>query len=155
VIVDLLDVTGRTFAAFIEALPLHDPALFPVSWAGENESENWMDIGREYTEWWHQQMQIRDAAGAPLLLDAKWLAPLLEISVRAIRTSTPTLLIIDEYQFSFGGDGTPAVTIRTDADTAWRMLFNALSREEIAARVRIEGDVGAAEAVVGARSVIV
>ena len=73
VIVDLLDVTGHTFAAFIATLPLRERAYIPVSWAGENESENWMDIGREYTEWWHHQMQIRDAVGAPLLLEAKWL----------------------------------------------------------------------------------
>jgi uncharacterized protein (TIGR03083 family) len=154
VIVDLLDVTGRTFAAFIETLPLHERAHFPVSWAGENESENWMDIGREYTEWWHHQMQIRDAVGAPLLLDAKWLTPLLDISVRAIQASPPALLIVDDYQFSFG-EGAPIVTIRTDADTAWRMLFNALSREEIAARVTIEGDAEAARGVLNARSVIV
>src|SRR5258705_27179 len=89
VIVDLLDVTGRTFAAFIETLPLHERAHFPVSWAGEDESQNWMDIGREYTEGWHHQMQIRDAVGAPLLLDAKWLTPLLSLSVRAIRPSAP------------------------------------------------------------------
>jgi hypothetical protein len=155
VIVDLLDVTGRTFAAFIEPLPLHERAHFSVSWAGEDESQNWMDIGREYTEWWHHQMQIRDAVGAPLLLDAKWLAPLLDISVRAIRPSAPALLIVDGAQFALGPDGPPIVTIRTDADTAWRMLFNALSREEVAARVIIEGDAEAARAVVDARSVIV
>jgi hypothetical protein len=99
-------------------------------------------------------MQIRDAVGAPLLLETTWFEPLLKISVRAIQTSAPALLEIDDYRFTFG-DGAPVVTIRTDADTAWRMLFNALSREEIAARVTIEGDVAAAEAVVGARSVMV
>ena len=155
VIVDLLDVTGPTSIAFLESLPLHDRAIFGVAWAGESESENWFDIGREYTEWWHHQMQIRDSVGAPLLLEAKWLEPLLKISVRAIRTSVPTLLVTDDYRFMLGPEGAPAVTVRTDADTAWRMLYNALSREEIAARVRIEGDVRAAEAVVGARSVMV
>jgi hypothetical protein len=155
VIVDLLDVTGRTFAAFIETLPLHERAFIPVSWAGEDESQNWMDIGREYTEWWHHQMQIRDAVSAPLLLDAKWFAPLLEISVRAIRPASPALLVVDGYEFALGPEGAPIVTIRADADTAWRMLFNALSREEIAARVTVEGDAEAARTVVDARSVMV
>jgi uncharacterized protein (TIGR03083 family) len=162
VITDLLDATGPTFAAFMESLPLHDRAPIAVAWAGEEESENWMDIGREYTEWWHHQMQIRDAVGAPLLLDAKWFEPLIEISVRAIRTPAATLLEIDEYRFSFvdgailrGATPAPVVTVRTDADTAWRMLFHALSREEIAARVAISGDVAAAEPVIGARSVMV
>jgi len=155
VIVDLLDVTGHTFAAFIATLPLHERAYIPVSWAGENESENWMDIGREYTEWWHHQMQIRDAVGAPLLLDARWFAPLLELSVRAIRPPVPLRFVVDEYSFALGPDGAPAATVRTDADSAWRLLYNALSREEIAARVIIEGDVDAAGAVLDTRSVMV
>jgi len=155
VIVELLDGTGRTFSAFIETLPPHERAYITVAWAGESESQNWMDIGREYTEWWHHQMQIRDAVGAPLLLDARWFAPLLELSVRAIRPPVPLRFVVDEYSFALGPDGAPAATVRTDADSAWRLLYNTLSREEIAARVIIEGDVDAAGAILGARSVMV
>ena len=155
VITELLDVAGRAFVPFIEGLPLRERAPIGVAWAGENESENWFDIGREYTEWWHHQMQIRDAVGAPPLLARRWLEPLLVISVRAIQTSAPTLLEIDDYRFSLGGEGPAAVVVRTDADTAWRMLFNALSPEEIAARVTITGDAALAAPVVGARSVMV
>src|SRR5262245_29155330 len=155
VIVDLLEISGTAVAAFIATLDLHARAPFAVAWAGQSESQNWMDIGREYTEWWHHQMQIRDAVGAPLLLDAKWFEPLIRISVYAIRPSVPTLLLIDGFRFALGPAGEPAVIVRTDADTAWRMLYNALSREEIAARVMIEGDQAEAEAVVRARSVMV
>src|SRR5688500_11268002 len=84
-IVDLLEYIGTQFADFIEGLPPHDKALFAVSWAGEAESRNWMDIGREYTEHWHHQMQIRDATSRPLvLLEPQWMTPLLDISVRAL-----------------------------------------------------------------------
>jgi hypothetical protein len=163
VIVDLLDVTGRTFAAFIEALPLHDRAIFGVAWAGEAESENWFDIGREYTEWWHHQMQIRDAVGAPLLLESKWLDPLLEISVRVFRGIPDTLVFdVDGRAFSVAGGEvyrdaapSPAAIVRTDANTAWRMLYHALSRDEILARVTISGDAAAAEPLLRARSVMV
>jgi uncharacterized protein (TIGR03083 family) len=62
-LVDLLETTGVWVADLLESLPPHEPARFPVSWAGEMESENWMDIGREYTERWHHQAQIRDATG--------------------------------------------------------------------------------------------
>ena len=63
-------------------------AIWPVSWAGEAESENWMDVGREYTERWHHQMQIRDAVAAlPTLLEARWYRPLLDLSVRALAKS--------------------------------------------------------------------
>jgi hypothetical protein len=155
VIVDLLEVSGPAVAAFMETLPLQERAFSPVAWAGESESQNWMDIGREYTEWWHHQMQIRDAVGAPLLLERKWLAPLLDLSVRAIRPSAPLLFVVDDYRFALGPDGPPAATVRTDADSAWRLLYNALSAEEIAARVVIEGDREVAGEVLRARSVMV
>lgn len=164
VIADLLDATGPTFTAFIESLPLHDPAPFGVAWAGESESENWFDIGREYTEWWHHQMQIRDAVGAPLvLLEPRWLEPLLEISVRVFRGIPDTLVFdVDGSRFSVvrgevyrGAAPSPAATVRTDADTAWRMLYHALPRDEILARVTISGDAAAAEPLLRARSVMV
>lgn len=163
VIVDLLDTTGHTFAAFIESLPLHERAPIAVAWAGESQSENWFDIGREYTEWWHHQMQIRDAVGAPLLLEPRWLEPLLEISVRVFRGIPDTVVFdVDGCQFSVvggevhrGAAPSPAATVRTDADTAWRMLFHALSHEEILARVAISGDTAAAEPLLRARSVMV
>ena len=162
VIVELLAVSGPTLAKLMESEPLHERAAISVAWAGQSESENWFDIGREYTEWWHHQMQIRDAVGAPLLLDWQWLEPLLELSVRAIRPSAATLFVVDDFEFSFvdgrifrGATASPTVTVRTDADTAWRLLYNALSGEEIAARVRVEGDAAAAEALLEARSVMV
>jgi uncharacterized protein (TIGR03083 family) len=162
VLVELLEVSGPALAALMESLPLRERAMIAVAWAGETESENWLDIGREYTEWWHHQMQIRDAVGAPLLLERKWFEPLLEISARAFRTSAPTLFEVDGYQFSVvdgelfrGALASPAVTVRTDADTAWRMLYHALSRAEILARVTIEGDATLAEPLLAARSVMV
>src|SRR5438270_2949035 len=83
-LVDLHDVVGRWSVAFVEALDPNADAVFPVAWAGEERSANWMDSGREYTEWWHHQMQIRDAAGrSPLLLERQWLEPLLDFSLRA------------------------------------------------------------------------
>ena len=87
-LVDLLATTGEWAADLLEALPPHDVAIWPVSWAGEAVSENWMDVGREYTERWHHQMQIRDAVAAPpMLLEARWYRPLLELSVRALPKS--------------------------------------------------------------------
>ena len=87
-LVELLATTGEWAADLLEALPPHDVAMWPVSWAGEAVSENWMDVGREYTERWHHQMQIRDAVAAPpTLLEAQWYRPLLDLSVRALPKS--------------------------------------------------------------------
>ncbi len=87
-LVDLLAITGEWTADLLGGLPPHDAAMWPVSWAGETVSENWMDVGREYTERWHHQMQIRDATSAPpTLLEARWYRPLLDLSVRALPKS--------------------------------------------------------------------
>jgi uncharacterized protein (TIGR03083 family) len=163
VLVELLEATGPRSIAFLESLPLHERAIFPVAWAGESESQNWFDIGREYTEWWHHQMQIRDAVGAPLLLEPRWLDPLLELSVRVLRGAPATIVFdVDGRVFSVAGGelfrgaaDDAAATVRTDADTAWRMLYHALPREEILRRVSIEGDADAAEVLIRARSVMV
>lgn len=177
-ITDLLEITGRWVAELVEALPLHDRSIFAVSWAGESVSENWMDTGREYTERWHHQMQIRDAMKLPLLLEPRWLMPLLDISVRALphvyasvaappgtsvaldvhgeTTATWSLVRGDDgWSFMQGRPETPTTTVRIAADDAWRMFYNALSAEALASRVRVSGDIELAAPLLHARSVIV
>ncbi len=147
VLMDLLAVSGPQVAELFRSLPLHGPALFAVSWAGEDASENWMHIGREYTEWWHHQMQIRDAVGAPpILLEEKWLAPLLDISMRVLPHAyrameappdTALVLTVEGASWSlvredagwrvFAGAAEGAATsVVLDADTAWRLLYLSL-----------------------------
>lgn len=85
VIIDLLEQSGREYCAYIKSLPLYEKAVFSVAWAGEEESQNWFHIAREYTEKWHHQQQIRLAVGqAAELLKPKWYLPYLETSVRAL-----------------------------------------------------------------------
>jgi uncharacterized protein (TIGR03083 family) len=84
VLIDLLQYSGPAMARMVADLPPHEPAVFAVDWAGESRSENWFDIGRDYTERWHHQMQIRDAVGAPGLLQPRWIVPLLDLSVRSL-----------------------------------------------------------------------
>lgn len=174
-IVDLLEVTGQWIADLLESLPPHDRSIFPVSWAGEAESENWMDTGREYTERWHHQMQIRDATGRPLLLAPQWMSPLLDISIRALphayrdvdapvgtaivfEVSGPTSgawsLVRREraWQIMSGGADRPRAVVRAPADTAWRLLYNAPVSQS---SVDVEGDAALAAPLLRTRSVIV
>ncbi|HEX2076129.1 MAG TPA: maleylpyruvate isomerase N-terminal domain-containing protein [Longimicrobium sp.] len=178
VITDLLEVTGRWVADYVAALPPHGRALFPVAWAGEDRSENWMDTGREYTERWHHQMQIRDAVGAPGLLQREWLYPLLELSVRALprayaavaaETGTAVVLQVEaegENTWSLvredagwlvyrGAAPDAAARVRMDADTAWKLLFNALPPDAARSRVTVTGDDSLAEPMLRTRSVMV
>jgi uncharacterized protein (TIGR03083 family) len=177
-ITDLLEVAAEWLAADIASLDPHGPAVFPVSWAGESTSENWMDIGREYTEHWHHQMQIRDAVAKPRLLEPKWMAPLLDLSVRALphvyegvaapAGSVVTLEVSGEtsgawsivrdtnrWQLRRGRPAQPDATVSVSADDAWRMFYNALSGDALAQRVKVEGKTDLAAPLLRARSVIV
>ena len=174
-ITDLLEITGAWVADLIESLPPHGRSIFAVSWAGEQDSENWMDTGREYTERWHHQMQIRDAASRPLLLTRQWMAPLLDISVRALphacrHVDAPSgtavaLSVTGEttaawvlqrthagWRLSRNSSGPVSATISMDGDTAWRVFYNAPHDRS---RIRIAGDAALAEPLLRTRSVIV
>jgi len=177
-LVELLELSGGWVIELVNGLPLHGKAIWPVSWAGEDESENWMDVGRQYTERWHHQMQIRDAVGRPLLLQPRWLDPLLDICVRALpvtyrNVSAPAgttirleveatqprswLLAIDGTRWSvIADDGREAAcTIQIEADAAWRLLFNALEPDQARAAMRVSGAERLSRPLLGARSVIV
>ncbi|HEU4388431.1 MAG TPA: hypothetical protein VFV34_11585, partial [Blastocatellia bacterium] len=176
---DLLEITGRWVSELVAALDPHELADISVAWAGEEVSENWMDIGREYTERWHHQMQIRDAVGRPgSLLEQRWVLPLLDLSVRAFPraydgvTADIGAAIVFEveadsncvwtvirddggWQLYRGRATKPAATVRIDADAAWRLLYNALSTNAATARISVSGDPALAQPMLNARSVMV
>ncbi|HEX7282707.1 MAG TPA: maleylpyruvate isomerase N-terminal domain-containing protein [Vicinamibacterales bacterium] len=175
-ITDLIEVTTSWLADVIEAMPPHDAAVFAVSWAGQSASHNWMDTGREYTEHWHHQMQIREATSRPrLLLEPRWMEPLLDISVRALphayrdvaaAAGAAITLIVDgptsgtwtltrdevEWRISAGESDAAKAVVRVAADTVWRILYNAPFDH---GQVRIEGDAALAAPLLATRSVIV
>jgi uncharacterized protein (TIGR03083 family) len=163
VLVDLLDLTGAQLAEFVAGLDPFAPALFSVAWAGEHASLNWLDTGREYTERWHHQQQIREAVGAPLLEQRQWLYPVLDVSARALpfayreveaRPGCAIALVAtgeaggswslrreaEGWRLHSGEPQDPACRIVTDAATAWRVYFKAIEPADAASRVRIEGE---------------
>jgi hypothetical protein len=137
-----------------------------------------MDTGREFTERWHHQMQIRLAAGQPLLMDVSWFHPLLEISVRALRkaysevTAAPNTAVAlqvdgdDRWRWSIvrGVDGWElwrglasgaAATVRLGPDDAWRVFYHAVTPADAVARARIEGNAALTAPLFTARAVMV
>jgi hypothetical protein len=148
VLLDLVKASGRACADVLESVNLMSPALYPVAWANETESLTWMDAGRDYTEKWHHQQQIRHAVGAPLLLDEKWTGPLFELSVKALPRAYAGVsapegasvqvaiegggnwhLVFHESRWELreGGSGRADASIRLSTDQAWRLFYNALS----------------------------
>ncbi len=173
---DLLERSGEWVARHVQALPPDAQAALPVAWAGEESSPNWMDTGREYTERWHHQMQIRDAVRAPGLLQPRWLLPLLELSVRAFRRAYRDVAAPAGTAVAFEVEGAgawsvvreprgfvvlrgraprPAAAAVVDPDTAWRLLYNALTPEAARARVRATGDASLLAPLLAARAVMV
>ena len=145
----------------------------------EDRSENWMDIGREYTERWHHQMQIRDAVGADGLLQRRWLYPVLDLSGAGVpsklsRASRRPWAPAVAFEVEAEGDNVwsvvreapgwrvvrgrapgEAASVRADADTAWKLLYNALATEAARRRVTIRGDRSLADPLLRSRSVMV
>jgi len=181
---DLVEKSTLELAAFFESLPFDAPALFGVSWAGEQTSEGWFDIGREFTEAWHHQQQIRLAVGAPPLSDPRLLHAVLEIALRGLphayrRMSagdgeTVTLDVSgpaggqwtlryqnesadggSQWTIFAGAPDAPTTRVRLSDDAAWRLLFNALKGNAARAAVQIEGRAELAEPLLAARSVVV
>lgn len=178
-LVALIALASDWLATHVASLPPHGRALYPVSWAGEDDSEHWMDIGREYTERWHHQMQIRDAVARPLLLEARWLDPLMDLSVCALPVAYRDVeapdgtsvrlelhapeprawtLTRDADRWTVGRAASTPVSatciVQCTADTAWRLFYNALPASEARARLQVTGDPALAEPLLRARSVV-
>ena len=83
-LVELLRQTGPAFCEYYAALDPMGIAPWPVAWAGEDESRNWMHIAREYTEKFLHQQQIRDAVGKPGLLTGEFFHPFLDVCMYAL-----------------------------------------------------------------------
>lgn len=84
-IIEWLEITGKPYVEYLKSLDPEQPSVFPVKWAGEDQSSNWFHIAREYTEKWHHQQQIRFAVGSESsLLNKTFYSPYLETSMRAL-----------------------------------------------------------------------
>jgi uncharacterized protein (TIGR03083 family) len=162
-LIDFLEGAGAQVCELFKSLDPFAPALFGVAWAGEQESQNWFDIAREYTEKWHHQQQIRDATGAPALTGRKWLFPVLDTFLRGLphayreteagEGSCVVFIITGEaggvwtlkreagtWNLYAGESDSSVCEVRVDQDAAWRLLTKGLSRETAEARVEIAGD---------------
>ena len=178
VLTDLYERASREAAEWFESLPFDAPALFPVSWAGEHASAGWFDLGREFTEVWHHQQQVRMAVGAPSLADPRCLAAMIDVAVRAlphafrdVPAEAGETVVIDiggssggRWTLSRGADRwsllrgeavSPTARLRLSDDDAWKLLFNALPEGDAARAVQIEGRTELGRALLRARSVIV
>ena len=168
VLTDLIEWADARLADLFRSLDPHGPAIFPVAWAGEERSENWMDVARDYTEKWHHTQQIFDATNRPSTIMTRRLGhPCLDTFMRALpftfrsveadRGSVVMAAVTGEaggnwyverreegWEQTTEPDRTPSATVSMDQDTAWKLVTKRRSRDVIRQRfpgIRITGNV--------------
>jgi len=174
---DLLELTGPWVVDLFRSIDSAAPAHWAVSWAGEERSAHWFDVGRDYTERWLHQQQMRDAVGAPALTGREWLHPVLDLFVRALPNTfreivreegTSLRLAITgpaggewtlrreagDWRLYVGTASEPDATVTLSDDAAWRLFSKGLAPEAARARVRIDGDQALGATVLGALAVL-
>jgi uncharacterized protein (TIGR03083 family) len=110
---------------YLLTLDLQSPALYPVSWAGEEGSGQWFDIAREYTERWHHQQQIRLAVGAESILQEDLYFPFLDISMLALPYHYRSLSAAEglSVKVNIVGEAGGSWTIQKK-DNSWQFVSN-------------------------------
>ncbi len=177
-LIDLLENSGREYSEYLATLDLHAKAAFSVAWAGEQESENWFHIAREYTEKWHHQQQIRVAVGEEQALFTKALfQPYLETSLRAlpyhyrtlreptgttlkflIRGETEYVVFLrrgeESWQLLSSYEGEPDSTVEVGQEIIWRIFSKGISPSEAKKYVHITGNVEAGSTILNMLAVM-
>jgi hypothetical protein len=125
VLIELIEWADIQLAEFVSSLDPYGPAIFPVAWAGEEHSQNWMDVAREFTEKWHHTQQIFEATGrVSTILDRHLGHPCLDIFMRAL-----------PYTFRYANapvGSTVAVSVSGEAGGSWYVERAARGWQQVA-----------------------
>ncbi|MEZ0487827.1 maleylpyruvate isomerase N-terminal domain-containing protein [Fibrella aquatica] len=163
-LLDWLRQVGPEVYQLFKTLPPHDAATFSVAWAGEESSQNWFHIAREYTELWHHQQQIRLAVDqTEPLMNAALYHPVIDTFMRALPYTYRSVMAPEATRIRFTltnltgswylyraatdwqlvtdiADQQPVTDVSIDGQLAWRLFTKGLTDAEAASSVTIEGD---------------
>ena len=162
-LISRMEAASKENAEYHQALDPFGPAMFPVSWAGEEESANWFDTAREFTERWHHQQQIRLAVNKPAIMTREFYFPVLDCFLRALPYSYRNVsaksgsLVQFHISGECGGswnlfrDGEAWMLIASPAgekisettipqELAWRIFTKGIAFDEARTHVRVAGD---------------
>jgi uncharacterized protein (TIGR03083 family) len=162
-LISRMEAASRDLADYVQALDPFAAAVFPVSWAGDEQSPNWFHTAREFTERWHHQQQIRMAVNKPGIMTREFYFPVLDCFMRALPytyrnvEATPGSLA----QFNISGECGGSWYLLRDRDRwelivsptgenisettipqeiAWRIFTKGIAREEAKSQVQVLGD---------------
>ncbi|MGW6606103.1 maleylpyruvate isomerase family mycothiol-dependent enzyme [Streptomyces sp. NPDC055036] len=174
---DWIDLhTGHSLAELIEALELAGAQVnrqfeaadlgtagLGVSWAGADPAPTWLDIAREFTEYWTHRQQIRHATGRGTDSEPRALATVLDTFLRALphtmhgtsadvgaqvrmAISGPAggiwTVTATEGRWSLAAapNGRPAASVTLDAETAWLLCTRSIEPSTALTRANIRGE---------------
>jgi uncharacterized protein (TIGR03083 family) len=167
VLIQLLELMNNACSEVLGSLDPLALATISVLWAGENQSPNWFDVAREYTEKWHHQQQIAAAVGKIGRITTRVLYhPVLDTFMRALPhtyRNTPAedgtlvrvtiegdaggdwFLLRQDHQWTLGyeAEGSPAAVAILDQDAAWRVFTKRMSARAALEKfpsIKIAGD---------------
>jgi uncharacterized protein (TIGR03083 family) len=162
-LISQLEATSKESTAYHRALDPFAPAMFPVSWAGEEQSANWFDTAREFTERWHHQQQIRLAVEKPGIMTREFYYPVLDCFMRALPHTYRNVPAADGALLQFhvlgecGGNwylfrnegvwalnATPVGALVSETtvpqEIAWRIFTKGITRKEAESQVHVNGN---------------
>jgi uncharacterized protein (TIGR03083 family) len=162
VLIELIEITSTQVCAFFKGSDPLAPAMWGVAWAGEEQSHNWFDIAREYTERWHHQQQIRVAVDRPGISGRDLYFPVLDTFMRGLphafrdAAAAEGKLVQVEIRGEAGGSWflqkadsvwklveqgeRPDALVGIDQELAWRLFTKAVDPQLAAQQVAITGD---------------
>jgi uncharacterized protein (TIGR03083 family) len=162
VMILLLEMTSKPTVEYLTSVDPEKKSVFPVDWAGESESKNWMHIARHYSERFLHQQQIRDAVDKPGIMTPELFRPFISTfmyalphtyrDVEAIEGTAVKLIVSSEIGGSWtiemigkkwellsdhSGDADAEVIM--EPDIAWKLFSKSLRPHEIRTQVTING----------------
>ncbi|HYJ12494.1 MAG TPA: maleylpyruvate isomerase family mycothiol-dependent enzyme [Thermomicrobiales bacterium] len=168
-LVELFRTIGDEFVVTTSTVDLMELSG-PVDWAGPDPAPAWMQLAREYTEYWIHQQHIRDAVGKPGLTDRRMYFPVLDAFARAMphnlhnssaaEGAVVRLVITGEAggtwsarrannRWDLIAEGAPAVaTVTLDQDLAWRLFTKGVRPAEAIERIDVCGKHGLARPII-------
>jgi uncharacterized protein (TIGR03083 family) len=136
-----------------------------VSWADpDRPAPVWLDVAREYTEYWVHQQQVRDAVGRPGADDQRLARPVTDTFLRAVPytlrelTPAPGTAVQIRVTGPGGGDwtvlrragwwsldsgepdGRPAARVEISSDGLWRVATRGIPVDAALRQATISGD---------------
>jgi uncharacterized protein (TIGR03083 family) len=176
IITQMLRSSGEESLAHMQTLDL-DEIGPPVDWVGPEAAPRWLDIAREYTEYWAHQQQIRDAIGKPGLKDRRMFAPVLDTYARALPHAYRDVLAPegthirlrisgdaggswslvrhhDRWGLYVGVESEPEAAVSIEQEEAWRLFTKGITPDAARAWCVFEGDVALASKALHAVAVI-